>query len=477
MRELRALSSETEWAEFKVNNAKPDEIGQYVSALANSAALHGRSNAYVVWGIDNATHAVVGTTFSPAQAKIGNEELENWLLHLLSPQVSLRFAPLTLDGRTVVLLEIGAASRQPVAFRHEEFIRVGSYTKKLKEHPEKERELWQSFDRTPFEERTALGEVDAEDVLSCLDYPAYCDLIGAPLPDGRKQLMALLSSDHLIKRSDSGKWSVTNLGAILFAKRLADFPALKRKAVRVIVYRGTGRVETEREQMGEKGYASGFQGLVAFINGLIPSNEILGKALRRTVPMYPELAIRELVANALIHQDFFLTGTGPMVELFEDRIEISNPGVPLVQTDRFLDSPPRSRNEALASLMRRMGVCEERGSGVDKVVSQMEFSQLPAPIFEVVGEGTRATLLSHRPLTKMDRTDRIRACYLHACLKYVMRSHMTNASLRERFGIDERNSATASRLIKEALDAGMIRQYDENSGRRFMKYVPFWVEA
>ena len=114
------------------------------------------------------------------------------------------------------------------------------------------------------------------------------------------------------------------------------------------------------------------EGLISFIMALVPTNEVVEQALRKTVPMYPVLAIRELVANALIHQDFFATGTGPMVELFEDRVEITNPGAPLVSTERFLDTPPKSRNEALASLMRRFRICEERGSGIDKVVFQTE---------------------------------------------------------------------------------------------------------
>ena len=164
-----------------------------------------------------------------------------------------------------------------------------------------------------------------------------------------------------------------------------------------------------------------------------------------------------------------------MIEIFADRMEISNPGVPLVETDRFLDTPPRSRNEALASFMRRIGVCEERGSGIDKVVFQTEYFQLPVPVFDVVGENTRAILFAHRPLAKMDKADRVRACYLHACLRYVNRDYMTNTSLRERFGIEPQNSATASRLIKEALEAKMIRPYDETASRKFMKYVPFWA--
>jgi predicted HTH transcriptional regulator len=130
-----------------------------------------------------------------------------------------------------------------------------------------------------------------------------------------------------------------------------------------------------------------------------------------------------------------------MVEIFSDRMEITNPGLPLVKTERFLDTPPRSRNEALASLMRRAGICEERGSGVDKVVFQTELYQLPAPLFETPEGNTRVILFAHRALNEMDKTDRVRACYLHACLRYVERDPMTNASLRERFGIEEHNAA------------------------------------
>ena len=223
------------------------------------------------------------------------------------------------------------------------------------------------------------------------------------------------------------------------------------------------------------GYANGFEGLIGYINSVLPSNEEIGRAFRKTVRMFPELAVRELVANAIIHQDFFVTGAGPMVEIFEDRMEITNPGVPLVETDRFLDTPPKSRNEALASLLRRIGICEERGSGVDKVVSQTEHYQLPAPVFEAPGENTRAILFAHRPLSKMDKSDRVRACYLHACLKYVNRDYLTNSSIRERFGIEVENKAMASRLIRDAVEAGMIKPYSEDAAPKLRKYVPGWA--
>lgn len=156
--------------------------------------------------------------------------------------------------------------------------------------------------------------------------------------------------------------------------------------------------------------------------------------------MYPEIAIRELVANTLIHQDFNITGAGPKIEVFADRMEISNPGIPLIDTLRFIDEPPHSRNEALASLMRRMHICEERGSGIDKVIFYVEVFQLPAPDFRVSGNSTVAVFFAPpREFSQMDRQERIRACYQHACLQYVSGKRMANVSLRKRLGIKDSN--------------------------------------
>ena len=125
--------------------------------------------------------------------------------------------------------------------------------------------------------------------------------------------------------------------------------------------------------------------------------------------------------------------------------------------------------------MRRFRICEERGSGIDKVVSQAELYQLPAPIFETVEENTRIVLFAHREFKEMDKADRIWACYLHACLRYVQRDFMTNTTLRERFGIDAKNSALASRIIKDTLEAGRIRCHDDSVGNKARKYLPWWA--
>jgi ATP-dependent DNA helicase RecG len=473
--ELRKLPRETGWLEFKENNSNPEEIGEYLSALSNTAALEGKANAYVIWGIRDGSHDVVGTGFKPGQERKGGEELESWLLRLLSPRLHFRFHELSYEGKPVAVLEIPRASGRPVQFQKVEFIRVGSYRKKLKDHPEMERELWRIFDDTPFEELKAMERVDGSEVATLLDYPSYFDLLKQPLPSDRDGILARLADDQLIVSDQAGGWDITNLGATLFAKNLNSFRGLSRKAVRVIVYEGKTRLQTSREQVGQRGYGSGFEGLIGYINALLPRNEVIKHALREDVPMYPALAVRELVANALIHQDFSLTGTGPMIEIFADRMEITNPGRPLVSTERFLDTPPRSRNESLASLMRRLRICEERGSGVDKVVSETEFYQLPAPLFETPEDSTRVVLFAHKMLRDMTREDRVRACYLHACLRYVSRDPMTNSSLRERFGIEQHNSAIASRIIKDAMEDGWIKPFDPQQGKRFAKYLPKWA--
>jgi ATP-dependent DNA helicase RecG len=472
---LRTLPTETEWLEFKVNKCDPREIGEYISALSNSAAICGHETAYLIWGIRDSDHAMVGTTFDPQTTRQGNEMLENWLTRLLEPQVMFTMADTIVDGRRFVILEIAAARHQPVKFSGIAYVRIGFAKKPLSKHPEHERMLWRSFDTKPFEMGIALTDVDNAEVVRLLDYPAYFDIFHLPLPTHREGIITALNAEQFITETDSGQWNITNLGAIMFARNLNDYDGLSRKALRIIHYRADDRLTTIREISPDGGYACSFARTIEQIMDILPTNEVIDQSLRKAVPMYPVLAIRELVANALIHQDFPLTGTGPMVEIFDSRIEITNPGIPLLDPNRFVDAPPRSRNERLASKMRRAGICEERGSGWDKVGLSIELYQLPAPLITQANQHTRVTLFSPRVLAKMDRDDRMRATYLHTCLKYVNNDFATNASIRQRFGIEPRNSATASRILREAVDAGLITVADPDSSPKNMRYVPHWA--
>ena len=270
---------------------------------------------------------------------------------------------------------------------------MASTSRRLSDFPEKEKALWRAWDRTQFEEGIAAARVDDDFVLKELDYGTYFALVEVPVPNGHKRILEYLELDGLIKASPAGGWDITNR-AILLARDISHFAGLDRKSVRVVQYQGLGRFSAHREIEFTEGYAVGIDRLVDYVLALLPANEVIEKVFRRSVPMFPPEAVRELIANMLIHQDFGISGAGPMVEVFDGRIEFTNPGRPLVDTRRILDAPPRSRNSMLASRMRRFGICEERGSGIDRVVFEMEFFQLPAPRFEVPEEFTRVVLLS-----------------------------------------------------------------------------------
>ena len=475
VRELCKLPAETEWAEFKHNWGKPEAVGEYISALANSAALLGRATAYMVWGISDEEHEVVGTVFNPATKKVKQEELASWLTRQLEPRINFRFHRLDVDGKPVVLLEIDAAARHPVSFMKQRYIRIGSYKKKLSDFPEKERELWGALSRVPFADGVAAESLADEDIIKHLDFPAYFDLLKLPLPPDQAATLDALVNDKLIQRTDGGRWDITNLGAILLAKDLREFPGLEYKALRVIHYKGRGRTVAQREDRFNEGYASGFESMVRHIMALVPASETIAGVFRQNSIMFPEVAVRELLANALIHQDLHATGMEPMVEIFDERMEISNLGRPLVDTDRFVNSQPQSRNEPIASLMHRFNICEKRGSGIGKVISEIEMKQMPAPRFDAEERFTRVTLFARKPLSKMDKSERVRACYLHACLKWANGSFLTNASLRERFGVEGKNRAMVSRYIREAVNAGMIKPYNAEAKKGQMKYMPDWA--
>jgi len=253
------------------------------------------------------------------------------------------------------------------------------------------------------------------------------------------------------------------------------FPRLSRKAVRVVQYQGSNRLNMLKEYDGTKGYAVGFEGLLGFIDALLPTAEVIKGALREKKTAYPSLAIREAVGNALIHQDFAIPGTGPVVEIFDGRIEITNPGTPMVDIKRIVDNPPRSRNEKLAELMRRLRICEELGTGWDKIVISCETDLLPAPKIDLYEENTKVTLYAEMPFGNISAEDKLWACYLHACIKQVQNEQLTNTSLRERFGLKQSSSGSASRLIKEAVTAGLIKPLDPDTAPRYMRYLPYWA--
>ena len=466
---------EKEWFEVKFNQADPAVIGRLFSALSNSAADTGNPCSYVVWGIDDTTNSIIGTDFVPSEKKVGNQEFSLWLAQRLSPSIRFEFQEGVIDSNRLVLCKVDATTSAPVSFEGTPYIRIGSATPKLADYPDRAAALITRMRPSVWERGIAVHGLLATDATSLFDYPQYFRMLRLPSPDGNVAILERLAADDLVVREIGGRWGITNLGAILFAVDLRGYATgIDRKGVRVVKYGGVNRASTVTHRYdGKRGYASSFEEVIDYVNALLPANEHIGEALRVEERLFPELAIRELIANALIHQDMTISGAGPLIEIFDGRIEISNPGEPLVPTDRMVDLPPRSRNELLASLMRRMRLCEEQGSGLDKVISEVEIFQLPPPLFRAGEASTQVILYGPREFSEMSAEERVRACYQHAVLKFLSGDRMRNSSLCERLGIARRNAAQASGVIRSALDSGAIRPADPEHPRA--GYVPGWA--
>ena len=472
--ELRKYDSENYWLEFKHNNYDPDMIGKDISALSNGAAYAEKNCSYMIWGIDDTTHEIVGTEYDQYTLKVGNQEIESWLRNLLSKNVEFEFQTIFMNNKKVVVLIIYKATNQTATFKKVDYIRVGSYTAKLNEYPQMQAQLWDKLRNSRFEEQYAKQDLTDEEAVRLLDFSIYFDIKKEPTPTNISGLVHYMLEECVLSKQDNGMYAITNLGAILFAKRLSDFPRLERKAVRVVQYEGNNKLKMMREDIGNKGYAVGFEGLLKYIEALLPSQEVIEGAVREQRLAYPMIALREAIANALIHQDFSITGTGVVVEIFNNRIEITNPGIPLVDIARIIDNPPKSRNEKLASLMRKLRMCEELGTGWDKIILSCEMQQLPAPNINIYEENTKVTLFSKIDFFDLPQRDKLWACYMHACIKYIQNEFLTNSSLRERFGLEEKSSASISRLIKEACEQKYIKKL-EDTAPRHTKYIPYWA--
>lgn len=450
-------------------------IGEDISALANSATLNDRDYAYLIWGVDDGSHEIVGTKVRLQLEKKGEQELENWLRYLLSKNADFEFYDTEVDGKHVELIRIHKALNEPVAFQKIDYIRSGSYTKKLNEFPAFRAQLWDKLRHSLFEDVRVKIDQRYEDIIRLLQVDAYFTLLKIPQPTEKDAVIHYLNEDRIIRKQDNGLYSITNLGALLFAKDLNEFARLGRKSMRVVQYKGKNRLLLQKEESFVQGYAVCFENIVRYVNALLPSNEDVNTVQLSTISKFPLPSIREAIANSLIHQDLYITGAAPVVEIFENRVEVTNPGTPLVDVLRIIDNPPKSRNEKLASLMRRLKMCEELGRGWDRMVLACEAQFLPAPRIDVFQDSTKVTLFSKIEFSNIPMEEKLWSCYLHACLMYVQGEVLTNKSLRDRFGVKETSAGSISRLIKESVREKLIKPIDPDTAKRYMKYIPIWA--
>lgn len=465
---------ENDWLEFKVNNADPMDIGEYVSALANAAMLAGRDRAFLVFGIEDKTKRRIGTNVRLSELRHGNENFANWLNRLIEPRLVLDMTDFECDGVPFAIIGIDPAYDRPVRFKGSEFIRIGENKRRLLDLPEHERSLWLVVGRRRFESAVAEPNVAPQQVLAKLDPGPLFDLTGEPEPNNDVEVLRKMTERGFLIDNLEGRYDITNLGAILLARDVTRFPSISGKATRIIKYTGRDKSRSEFEQEGRKGYALGFTGMMKFLIERLPTTERYINGVRRTVKKYPEIAIREIIANALIHQDFTLSGAGPVIEIYDNRIEVTNAGNSLIGVDRMLDER-RSRNEKLAATMRGFGLCEERGGGLDKTLLEIERAHMPAPDFVSSESAMRVILFGPLPFNQMSKADKLRGCFHHCVLRWLTRDYMSNASLRERFSLADDDYQAVSAIIAEAIRTNRIAPADPKQGRRNARYVPYWA--
>lgn len=461
-----AAPAESEHLEFKEAKLQFDtaKLLRYCVALANEGGGH------LVLGVsDKLPRRVVGT-----QAFVAATDL-NDIKSRIVDKLRIRVEAVELahtDGRVLVFEVPSRPTGQPLDFEGAYLMRAGEDLVPMT--PDQLRRIFAEGQPDWFVQ-AAKERASADEVIALLDTQTYFDLSGLPYPTTREGVLSRLSGEGLITQTAAG-WTITNLAAILLAKRLDGFsPMLARKAPRVVIYEGTDKTRTREDKPGNRGYAVGFESLVDFVHSAAPQNHSIEQVVREEVKMFPKQALRELIANALVHQDFSATGASVMIEMYADRVEVSNPGTPPISVERFIDEF-RSRNERLADFMRRLGICEEKGSGVDKVVKAAEVFQLPAPDFRVGEVRTTAVLFSYKDFEQLDRNERVRAAYQHCCLHYVANERTTNQTLRDRFGLSASKAESVSRVIRDAIAAEKIKVADpEQSSLRYRSYIPFWA--
>lgn len=445
---------------------KSERLARHISAFANT-----KGGGILVYGVNND-----GTCFSLTKGEVDKivQTLGNIAHNNLVYSIPIEHSVIEFDGHSLLFVYIPEQGDKPVYLRGKDiytsYYRSAGQTVKMS-RPQVKALIASSLGIT-FEEQIAQGGLKKDDVLNLLDYKALYRILDKNVPQSTDSIIERLADYNLCKQIGKD-WAITNLGAILFANELRDFPNIVGHEAIVRKYVGTNNRQQEFEQHTASGYAVGFEGLVDFIMRNTGIEQIDVK--REVLPTYPRVAIREFVANALVHQDFGITGMPVTVEIFSNRLSITNAGAPLNDINRLIDLPPQSRNEQLAQMMFTLGICERRGSGIDRAIAAVEGMFLPPVKFTKSEQHTRVFLYPQKSLKDMTKHEKIAACYQHACLMYEDGEKINNQSVRARFELSKNDSSIASRIISDTLEAGLIKPADiETASKKYMTYIPYY---
>ncbi len=445
-----------------------ERLAQHICAFSNVVG-----GGILVFGVNN------DATFS----QMSREQIEQIVIRLdniaqnrMCSPVQIEHAVMEYEGHALLFFHIPEYREKPMHLRgtdiYDCYTRSAGHTVRMSR--QQVRHAIADSEGIAFEERIAKHCLSNDEVLALLNYRKLFELLERKLPSTTEGILGFMEELGICLQESNG-YNITNLGALLFANSLTDFDGVKERSVTIRRYAGNNNRQLLLEQTEDMGYAVGIDNIITAVMKNTGTEFIEG-AVRELVPTYPMVAIREFVANALVHQDFAVRGMPITIEIFGNRLVITNPGYSLNDVDRLIDLPPHSRNEHMAQLMLQLGLCERRGSGVDRAVESMERMLLPAYKAESGMDFTRVTLFPRKPVSDMTKEERIEACYQHCCLNFADNETMNNQSVRERFGLNKNKSALASHIISDTVASGLIKAANPDSeSRKYVAYVPFYA--
>jgi ATP-dependent DNA helicase RecG len=470
-RSLVPVPNELNELDWKLElSPKTERLKEHLSAFANYPG-----GGFLVFGI-NSFGDPVGLQKSEADKIL--EKLGSIAREGLQPPVQIEHAVFDYEGQNVLGVFVSESSQRPVKKRGQSlensYIRSGGQTRKMSEH--ELRMALISSRSLRFEEIQGVFPRNGGDLIK--DHLDFSSLFARLkyTPASKSGELEFLLSQKLITKS-GGSVVPTNLAILCCAKDLSAVPGYERYCIRVIHYKGTTKLFAQKDRFFTKGYTHCLDEVVEYILSLMPHSEIIKNATRVETPVIPEIAIREIVANSVIHRDYTKTEGYTTIELYDDRIEVTNPGglLPEILLDRLIGHHSSTRNEVLADIMRKLSFCEERGSGMIKVVSAMEYYGLPAAEFESGSDYFKAVLYRPKDFADMEKTERINAVFQHACLNKLVNKKTTNSTVRERFRFDPSQTVKATRVLNDAFDAGRIKIANPNASPRDIHYYPYWA--
>ena len=408
--ELRSLSAETEWFEFKRNRYEPQQIGEYLSALANSACIIAQPFGYLVFGIDDATHEVVGTDFDPYKTKAkGNQDLLPWIGVGLSPNIG--FEPRVVDhpdGR-VVVFEVRAANDQPIRFYGKAYVRVGASKTGLSRHPEKARVIWtRGSDWSSMVcEQAGLDDLDPDALVTAREQFAVKH------PAQAHEVMEWDDATFLNKARVLRQGAVTNAALLLLGRPESSTILTPMVAKISWVLKDDYERELDYMHIGPPFLLAGDR-LLKRVRNLTIRALPSGTLFPQEITQYDPWVIREALHNCIAHQDYHLRGRIVVVE-FPDCILLNNVGDFLpgdIETVIRQDAPQAIyRNPFLADAMVELNLIDTQGGGIKRMFDTQRRRFFPLPDYDLNQTGSVAVSIHGRILDEyytrllMERTD------------------------------------------------------------------------